>query len=249
MRIAVFSDIHGNITALEAVLRNIEAQKADTLICLGDIAYKGPAPAACIQTIRELAIPCIYGNTDEYLLAAAGYGTHPNTPELPYLQWHTSRMDRADIEYLRALPFEYRLEADGQTFLFVHGTPQHCNAAIRPNDSAAMIEKQIADARADWIIMGHIHTPFLFRFENKVLANAGAVGFSLDNDWRASYLILDTADRSVSFHRVEYDMERIVSIAKDNRFCFSPEWYRDALAKGWWEPVPYGQRKAIDQFP
>ena len=255
MKIAAISDMHGNIVALDAVLRDIETQSVDTVICLGDIAYKGPAPSECIRKIRELRIPCVYGNTDLYLLEAAGHtcngsgSTSQPAAAHPYLTWHTDRMDQADLTYLLHLPMEYRIESDGQSFLFVHGTPKDCNAAIRPGDTMEHLAKHIDEVQADWIIMGHIHTPFLFRSHQKAFVNTGAVGFSLDGDWRASYTILDTADGSLSFRKVEYDIDKIVSIAKETKFCFSPEWYGDALKKGWWEPIPYERRTAIDRFP
>ena len=154
-------------------------------------------------------------------------------------------MNQADLTYLSSLPLEYRLERDGQTFLFVHGTPKDCNAAIRRGDSGEYLEKHIGGAVADWIIMGHIHTPFMFRAHQKVFANTGAVGFSLNGDWRASCIVIDTA----AFRKVEYDIGKIVSLAKETQFCFSRERYKDALQRGWWEPIPYERRMTIDRFP
>jgi putative phosphoesterase len=249
MKIAVFSDVHGNITALEAVLSDIAARGVDKTVCLGDLAYKGPAPSECVTRLRSLGLPCTYGNTDEYLLDALNTDKYAGKPVLPYLLWHTDLLNREDMEYLAGLPFEYRIEAEGQSFLFVHATPQSCNRAIRQQDSAEAIQEELTGVQADWVVMGHIHTPFLFRFAQKTLVNCGAVGFSLDGEWRASYIIIDTKARSVQFLKVEYDIEQIARLAQERSFCFAPEWYEDALRKGSWELIPYEKRQAIDRFP
>jgi putative phosphoesterase len=256
MKLAILSDIHGNLTALEAVLNDVANESVDKVICLGDIAYKGPEPGECVSEIRRLGIPCVYGNTDLYLLGAAdvkNLQSHepsyfPSQDELPYLNWHLERMSNLDIEYLSKLPFEYRFEIDNQSFLFVHGTPKDCYSAIQPHDSIQYVESSIANIRADWLIMGHIHKQFIFRSANTVLVNTGAVGFSLDGDSRAAYVTIDTSRDKVTLHRVNYDIEKAVQCAKKRNFCFSPEWYGEALRKGWWEPIPYSERKKIE-FP
>ena len=256
MRIGVISDIHGNSIALDAVLRRIEKDKLDEVVCLGDLAFKGPSPSECVRTIKSLGIPCIFGNTDLYLLSVVDglKPTHsiaykPNVAEIPYLQWHTSRMSSSDIDFLSQLPFEYRLEVDGQQLLFVHGAPQDCFSAIQPTDSLEQLDNATQKADADWIFMGHIHRPFVFKHLYVMLVNAGAIGFSLDRDWRASYCIVDTSTKSVCLNRIEYDIADSVRVAKEVDFCFSPDWYGEALQSGFWEPVPYEKRKSVDNFP
>jgi predicted phosphodiesterase len=257
MRIAAISDIHGNLTAFEAVLQAIEKQPVDAVVCLGDLAFKGPRPGECVARVRSLGIPCIHGNTDLYLLQVVGL--EPTRPlpgidlippdALPYFRWHVERMSREDLQYLAALPFEHRLAADGLTLQFVHATPQDVIAAIRPCGSHEEIQARLAGTVADWVIMGHIHEPFCFRHGGKTLINTGAIGFSLDRDWRASYAVLDTANRSVHLHRVAYDIDAAVAAARRAGFCFDPDWYGGALRQGFWENIPYVQRQAIDHFP
>jgi len=256
MRVGVISDIHGNANALDSVLRQIDKQQLDQVVCLGDLAYKGPSPGECVRTIKSLGIPCILGNTDLYLLSVADglKSTHritynPSVAEIPYLLWHTSRMSSSDIDFLSQLPFEYRLESDGQRLLFVHGTPQDCFSAIQPTDSLEKLNSSTQDANADWIFMGHIHRPFAFKHRDVMLVNAGAIGFSLDREWRASYCIVDTYTKSVSLNRVGYDIAESVRIAKEVDFCFSPDWYGEVLQRGWWEPISYEKRRGIDNFP
>ncbi|MEK3917974.1 metallophosphoesterase [Paenibacillus sp. FSL H7-0331] len=254
MKLAILSDIHGNLTALDAVLNDVAYESVDKIICLGDIAYKGPEPSECVSKIQKLDISCVYGNTDLYLLGATdikNLQSHepsyiPSQYELPYLNWHIERMSKSDIEYLSKLPFEYRFEVDDQSFHFVHGTPKDCYSAIQPHDSIQHVESSIANISADWLIMGHIHKQFIFRSANIILVNTGAVGFSLDYDPRAAYVTIDTTHGKFTLHRVNYDIEKAVQSAKTRNFCFSPEWYGEALRKGWWEPIPYPERVKID---
>lgn len=250
MRIAVISDIHGNLAALEAVLDDIDAQRPDALVCLGDLAFKGPQPAECVTRIRELSIPCVHGNTDLYLLHQAGIApTRPLPagvvlPEdiVPYLAWHIERLSPADLQFLAGLPFEHRLEADGVKLLFVHANPQDCIAAIRPTDPSDAVAAKVKEMGADWLITGHIHTPFLFRHGGKLLINPGAVGFSLDYDWRAAWALLDTQQGTVELHRVEYDRAAAVAAARERAFPFDWKWYAEVLETGFWTLLPFQER-------
>lgn len=255
MRIAVISDIHGNLPALEAVLADIEREGADSMVCLGDLAFKGPMPSECVSRIRALGIPCVHGNTDLMLLTQTDLEpTRPLPPagaqvaaaQVPYLRWHLDRMSREDLQFLASLPFEHRIEVGGLRVHFVHATPQDCVAAIRPFDEPAALAERVRDLEADWLVMGHIHTPFLFRFARRTLINAGAIGFSLDYDWRASYAVLDLDRRSVSLHRVEYDQQPLLAAARERNFPFGPDWYREALETGFWDPIPWAERHTVD---
>ncbi|HWI65194.1 MAG TPA: metallophosphoesterase family protein [Symbiobacteriaceae bacterium] len=236
MRIAVISDIHGNLTALEAVLKDVQASRPDATVCLGDLAYKGPQPAECVARIRDMGLACVHGNTDLYLLKAAGMpptGCYPVGMTLPlHLQWHLDRLGKDHLEYLAGLPFSHRIEADGIRLLFVHASPKDCISTLRPS-TVDKIADLTWEMDADWCVMGHIHSPFAFRFAGSMLINAGAVGFSLDYEWRASWALLDTATRSVSLHRVEFSIEEAVAAARKVEFPFGADWYDRALRMGY----------------
>lgn len=237
MRIAVISDIHGNLTALEAVLQDVDTFKPDATVCLGDLAYKGPQPAECIERICALGIPCVHGNTDLYLLKAAGYpptGCYPVGMPLPlHLQWHLDRLGKEHLDYLAGLPFSHRLEADDVRILFVHASPKDCISALRPTMPIDKIAELTWEMDADWLVMGHIHSPFAMRFAGSLLVNTGAVGFSLDYEWRAAWALLDTTTRSVSLRRVEFSVETAVAAARQTGFPFGAEWYDRALRMGY----------------
>lgn len=240
MRIAILSDVHGNLTALEAVLDDIARVEADQMVCLGDLAFKGPQPEACVARIRELGIPCIHGNTDLALLQFAG-PPQPDLDEVPpaiaaRFRWPAERLSAESLCYLADLPFSHRLEADGQQILFVHASPQDVVSGILPTMAADQIRPLLQGEQADWIVFGHTHQAFAFRFEGCWLANPGAVGFSLDGDGRAAYAILDTARSSIELRRVSYDVDAAVAAAREQEFCFDPDRYGEALRAGTWPP-------------
>lgn len=245
MKIAVISDVHGNLPALEAVLRDVEQQGADLTVCLGDLAFKGPAPGECVRRIRTLGIPCVHGNTDLALLHAAGHpGARPlpegytvDLDQMPFLNWHLSRMADAELDYLAGLPFDYRVAG----IQFVHASPRDCNAAIRPGQPADVLADRLHGTTAQCVVMGHIHEPFVQRLGERLLINAGAVGFSLDRDWRPAYVLLGTEGGAVIHRRVEYAIDEAVALARSQGFCFPPDWYGETLRQGWWEPIPWSQ--------
>lgn len=255
MRIAVISDIHGNVPALEAVLADSGRQAVDAMVCLGDLAFKGPMPGEAVARIRNLGIPCVHGNTDLMLLTQTNLtptrhlpaGTEIPAAQVPYLRWHVERMGSDDLQYLASLPFDHTLKADGVQIQFVHATPQDCVAAIRPLDPPEAVSARVKHLEADWLVMGHVHLPFVFRCSGKTLINPGAVGFSLDRDWRASYAILDTARGAVTLQRVEYDQAAVLETARERAFPFGTEWYREALELGFWDPIPWAERHKVDQ--
>jgi len=242
VRIAIFSDVHGNLAALEAMLADIAPESVDAMVCLGDLAFKGPQPAECIRRIRELGISCIHGNTDAFLLLAAGRAPKRPLPDgfalpeelPPSIAWPLEHLTADDLDYLAELPFSHRLEADGQSVLFVHASPQDAMNGIVPTMDPDEIRPLLQDERADWIIAGHVHQPYAFRFEGRWLANPGAVGFSLDGDGRASYAVLDTARSRFELRRVAYDVDAAVDAARERGFYADPDRYGDALRAGIW---------------
>lgn len=251
MLIAAFGDMHGNRTALEAVLDDMAAQRIDALICMGDLAFRGPQPAECLARIRALGVPCVYGNTDQMLLSAVPGEWSARVPpacaappaSLPWVRWHTQRLSAADLAYLAALPFEHRLEANGQRLCFVHATPQDCISAILPTDPAAALDARLDGVGADWLVMGHTHQAFAFRHGSAQLLNTGAVGFSLDRDPRASYAVLDTAHGTITLRRVAYDRDAAVAAARRSGFCFPLNEYEAALRDGFWANTPWERRR------
>lgn len=233
MRIAVFSDIHGNLAALEAVLADIRQQRADRLVCLGDLLYKGPWPGECVTAVQASGALCVHGNTDWAVLRAAGRLSdgRPIDPQ-DHLQWHVTRLSPACLDYLEQLPRSQTIEADGQRFLFAHASVADVARAIMPGDSAATLNDLLAGSECDWVILGHTHVPYMFRLDGKRVINTGAVSRSLDGIGRPSYVVIDTVTGSVDHRRVDYDVDRALAAARERQFPFDLGQYERLLRSG-----------------
>lgn len=232
MRIAAFGDVHGNLVALTAVLNDIATSGVDASVCLGDYAYKGPAPGDCVQVIRGLGVPCVHGNTELALLREAG--RLPDTrqlseDEIPLAHWHVSRFSTADLDFLVGLPRVHRINDGQQTLLFTHAHPDEVERAVMPGDPTQAVDERLAGLGCNWLIMGHTHVPYLFRSSGVRLVNAGSVGFPLDGNPRSSYVIIDTDSGIVEFRRVAYNIDAAVALAEARDFCFDPAWYGETL--------------------
>jgi len=213
MRIAVFSDIHANLHALNAVLGDIVSQHPDAVYCLGDLVGYGAYPNEVIALIRERAIPTIMGNYDD----GVGYdrddcGCAYTTDESRQLgdlslHWTREHVTAENKAFLRALLPNIRLEADGRRILLVHGSPRKINEYVYADRPPASLERIASHAEADVLVFGHTHLPYTKMVGNVLFVNDGSVGKPKDGDSRAAYALLDIgATVSVSLRRVIYDV-------------------------------------------
>lgn len=216
MRYAVFSDVHGNHPALQAVLR--AARGADRLLCCGDIVGYGAEPGACIQTLREAGVETVAGNHDWGVLGrlvAADF----NPIAWESLEWTRACLRPDETAFLRALP----LTAGGPGWMLAHSSPSfperfdYLDAAGDAKAAFAALEGVIG-------FVGHTHVPavmeesggqivlqearpFQLRPDSRYLVNVGSVGQPRDGNPRAGFVIYDDDAGRVEFHRVPYDIE------------------------------------------
>jgi putative phosphoesterase len=200
VRVAVFSDIHGNRDALEAVLADIGAQRPDLIVCGGDLAFGGPDPDASVQRVMALASPCIHGNTDVWLTPTATHGDEIVT-------WTRNRLTESSRAYLGGLPFEHRVE----NLVIIHATPWSVSDVVPKDAGTAQVRRVLTEARASAVVYGHIHMAWIGEIPGVgLLVNAGSVGFPLDGDPRPSYALLerDPGGWRARICRVSYDVGR-----------------------------------------
>ncbi len=235
MRIAIISDIHGNLEALKSTLNDISKRNIDEIICLGDIIAKGVHPKECIELIKENCKVVIQGNCDYHFARE-----HDDLDKLPEIEqkrilWNQSLLRQEDREYLSNLPYSYEFYMSGSLVRLLHASPEKINFTVTNNDSIETKYKMFlpsknikSDKIADVLIYGHIHHPFMDKIYNKTLINIGSVGNSFDvirNEEKDSsvqetcksfYLILEgeygskeyTSDLSFQFVRVPYDIDK-----------------------------------------
>ena len=211
MRTVVLSDIHGNLAALEAVLKDVEQQAPDEIWCGGDLGWGGPWASECIQRVRDAGWTTVKGNTDVWITG------DPQTVESQEGRREHQAMASAhdisedDARWLLQLPLGH---SGPGSLLMVHGTPVTPFDAPQPHASAAEFEPY--ENQASLIVYAHVHRAFVRRLaDGTLVCNTGAVGIPLDDD-TASYLIIDREgpELVLQHRRVAFDIDAVISEAK-----------------------------------
>jgi putative phosphoesterase len=213
MRVAVVSDIHGNLTAFEAVLADVRQCSPDLVLHGGDLADGGSSPVEIVDHIRSLGWPGVMGNTDEMLVQPDSLEEFARQSSAPPILWNVIRqiasatrssLGEERLAWMSELP---RLKIH-EDFALVHATPESCWRTPPAEATDAELENLYGSLRRSIVIFGHTHRPFVrcIAGQPRLLINTGSVGLSFDGDHRASYLILDESTPSI--RRVDYNVEK-----------------------------------------
>lgn len=243
MKIALFSDIHANLPALEAFFENVETQNIDSIYCLGDLVGYNVWPNEVINEIRKRRIPTIAGNYDQ------GIGLMSNDCGCAYKTEREKDMGKISISftdsivndeerlYLRTLPahikVEFQMNNDKLNLLLVHGSPRKINEYLFEDREEKSLLRIMEQADADIMCFGHTHKPYHrilpakpaenMHFRHAI--NIGSVGKPKDGDPRGCYVLLTITENSsildknsikVEFIRFEYDVERAARAVEES---------------------------------
>lgn len=232
MRLAVLSDIHANLEALEAVLAEAEAHRADAVVCLGDVVGYGPDPGPCVDVVRERCEATVMGNHDAAVALGEGAEALPRDGQTA-VALHRELLTADQTAWLAGLP--YTAVVHGVTL--VHAAPERPAEWLRL-DSFGAVQAQFAAFATDLCFVGHSHKPAVVsdavgvtrvRPGHRYLVNVGSVGQPRDHDPRAAFGLLDTEAVSYELVRVHYDLARTrMRIAERGL----PEGLGDRLAVG-----------------
>jgi predicted phosphodiesterase len=208
-RIALFSDIHGNLPALDAVLGDIDTAGIEERYCLGDLVGYGPDPAGVVDRLRDLGVPTIRGNYDEGIGLRRGecgcyYATdQARTDGAASYEFTEAAIDDARAGWLAALPGEIRFEERGARVLLAHGSPRKINEYLLPDRTETQLGRLAREARADVVCVGHVHIPYHRSFPLEVAdgphvhyVSSGSAGKPKDGDARAAWVELLLGDRA-----------------------------------------------------
>jgi predicted phosphodiesterase len=213
MRIAVVSDIHGNLLALEAVMKDLEMESPDAVWCGGDIAWGGPWAGECIGIVRDAGWATVKGNTDIWIAGdPQGIDDPVERKEMAEVAAEHA-ISKEDAEWLINLPLGH---TGPGSILLVHASPQSPFDAPLPDEPAARFS--IYEGQASLVVYGHVHRAFLRKLpDGTFVANTGSVGLPWDAP-TASYLVVDQhgADWTLRHRRVEFD--RDAAIAEGEKF-------------------------------
>ena len=237
MRVAVFSDIHGNICALESVLRDIRSRAADSMIFLGDLVNGGPCPQEVFDRLDQVK-PLVWlkGNSDAWFDEIDDRWKPKDDKEqklFQYYQYAVSKLSPSSIDFLKKLSVNESVEIDGLRILCVHGSPR--SVSERMDLPVEVLEEITKNIDEQVVVCGHTNVPFCIRVKSKVIINAGSVGYPLDMNPRACYAMMEIKQGnliSLELVRVAYDISRTIKLAKENGLPFVDE-YESRLRIRW----------------
>jgi predicted phosphodiesterase len=213
MRIAVVSDIHGNLSAFQAVLEDIRRVSPDLVLHGGDLADGGSSPVEIVDAIRDLGWQGVMGNTDEMLVRPASLDEFASQSSAPPILWAAMReiasatrsaLGEERLAWLRGLP----AVITRPELALVHATPASSWRALKIDACDEELEAAYGSLDRPIVVFGHTHYPSIREVSGvpKVLINTGSIGLPFDGDPRASYLLLD--GDSPTIRRIEYSVEQ-----------------------------------------
>ncbi len=240
MRIAFISDIHGNFTALQAVLADIKLQKVDRLVCLGDVVTLGPQPREVLATLQALDCVFIKGNHDAAVLNPDEASLYEIASHLtPDLIWCREQLSESHLEFIRSFLAVHELTfPNGVTVLCFHGSPLASTDLLQATTPNEIMEKYFVGQKATVFIGGHSHIQMHRRLGNKLVLNSGSVGNTFEYAFTpgqipsllpwAEYAILSQSADSldVDLRRVYYDTDTLLQEVKKSSLPGSAWWLR-----------------------
>jgi len=243
--IAIFSDVHGNLPALQVVLEDIEKRKADQVYCLGDLVDFAPWTNEVIETIRDLQIPCLLGNHDERIafnhevIPLAKHSQEETQARMVAINYTKNTIKEDCKMYLAGLPAQLKItfKLKGKLFsiLLVHGSTRSNEEYIYEDHSLNDIREMLDQAQADILVMGHTHESYIRAIppqdNEQMVINCGSVGRSKEGKPLACYLLIAISDNGVQAELIKlaYPVEKVKKAIQESDI---PDFYARFL-----EPV------------
>ena len=252
MRIAVISDVHGNLVSLETVLRVLDSEEIDTIVCLGDIAATGPQPREAVERFRSRKIPVVMGNADAWLInpSLESEGDENAQRIIELNLWCRKQLTSTELEYISSFPpaLEVSLGYDVK-MLCCHGSPQSNMDRILATTEIPNLQTMLSGVTAEIVACGHTHIQMLRRYLNQVIINPGSVGMPYDvirglpgvnpedarmrNPPWVEYAIVSSVNQGLEFNlrRTPVNREAVIQAAFESTMPDPDWWTRD------WRPA------------
>jgi predicted phosphodiesterase len=222
--------MHGNAVALRTVLEDIEREDVDLIVSLGDVAQGGPQPRECVDILRELGCPCVYGNSDDFLITL-DLGAEPVEDDerrerlLDTGRWSQEQLGADGLEFLGSFESTVEVDVDGTSLVCCHATPQSNEDVILPDTPRVDAERMIGNPTAQAVAAGHVHLQWLRRFSNLLWFCVGSVGLVYEHKepiddvpflpW-CEFAVFSEA--GVDFRRIPFDVDELLAAARANDF-------------------------------
>lgn len=243
MRVALISDIHGNLVALDTVLADIAREKVDQIVCLGDVATLGPKPREVLQRIKDLNCPCILGNHDHYLLDPSILRDYMDAPWFAEsVAWCTKQLKEEDFQFLQTFQPLYEIPLDPiNKLLCFHGSPKSHTDIILAMTPPTNVDELLGGYRATVMAGGHTHMQMMRQHKGIMLVNVGSVGMPFEQalfihaprylPW-AEYAIVQVVDGiiNIDLRRIPVDLEAVRQSATNSNFPDAEDWIKNWMS-------------------
>jgi putative phosphoesterase len=217
VRIAALSDIHGNLPALAAVHKAVNAARPDYVAICGDLVFNGPDPAGTLALVQELQRAGAFvtlGNTDMAVADADFTAAFPWFTEGPpdsyriAAEWARDQIGDDGVDYLRRLPSERRLRVGDDLVLFCHASPGSLTDGLGAELDPVVTIERVSGTDAKVIVCGHTHMPEVREIGWRTIVNAGSAGYVFDGDPTATWALIEIGDEGIKaeIHRTNYDV-------------------------------------------
>jgi len=209
--LAIISDIHSNLPALQVVLEQIEKEGVDRILCAGDIVGYGPYPNEVIERLKKIDLTTILGNHDRAVLSRDS--SNMNIQAQDAVWWTIENLKQEGQEYLAKLSSKGAFSWNGLSIAIYHGSPRDDNEYIAEESAD---DELLELAKSDFLILGHTHVPFVKSLDIGTVVNPGSVGQPRDGDPRASFAIYDHRLRRFEIKRLAYDIDAMAEAMRSS---------------------------------
>lgn len=226
MRVALFSDVHGNGVAFRAMLADLDQREVDARVCLGDHAQGGPQPVECLELLRGLECPTVMGNSDHFLLTLDPGEEEVTEAQIENAKWSQSQLSDDLLAFHQSFPPTVEVDlGDGRTLLAFHATPRSREELVSPWMEEDEFRAPFAGLQATVFAGGHSHQQWARRLGDAYYVNPGSVGLPVDHlqsgptraEAAAEYGILTVDDGvTVEFRRVPFDVDELLRSVEES---------------------------------
>jgi putative phosphoesterase len=223
MRVALISDLHGNLVALRSVLAQLTTARVDRVVCLGDVATLGPAPGEVIATLAELGCPCILGNHDHFLLDAEVIKSYTEVPVVVQaVDACRSQLGRAERDFLATFQPTLELDLDGVTLGLFHGSPRSHTEDLLATTPPEQLDDALGPSPRTVMAGGHTHLQMLRQHRGALIVNPGSLGLPFETYAQggpprvlahAEYAIVEASKGSVAVTLCRLPLDRRALLA------------------------------------